>query len=506
MKGSSHISRPDALQGDAGIRLSTVKERQAPGMQAPSLPERPAQPPSPERARMRVRHFVRTPLLALALVEALALVTAPLLGHVAAGTADDVWVAPEVAFALFHLVALLSMGLYSRRQRARLSGILLRVGAAVALGSMLFVIASFLFPPVALPRSAFFWAMPIAFVLLGLMRYAFESFVDEDIFKRRVLVYGGGRRALSVTQLRRRHDRRGFQVLGYVPTPGDRVAVPSADLITPEGSLLQFCREFEVDEIVVAMDDRRQAFPVHDLLECRLSGISVCELVDFLESETGKVRLDVLNPSWIIFAPGFSRTPLRQFSERALDLAACVALLAITWPLMLLTALAIKLEEGLRAPVLYSQVRVGLEGRHFMVLKFRSMRVDAEHGGKPIWAKKGDPRVTRVGAFIRKTRLDELPQLLNVLRGDMSFVGPRPERPEFVSELEQRIPYYRERHSVKPGITGWAQLCYPYGASEQDAAEKLQYDLYYIKNHSLLFDLMILLQTAEVVLLGKGAR
>jgi exopolysaccharide biosynthesis polyprenyl glycosylphosphotransferase len=208
----------------------------------------------------------------------------------------------------------------------------------------------------------------------------------------------------------------------------------------------------------------------------------------------------------MIFSDGFRRDPLRLLSERAFDLLASAALLAITWPLMLLTMLAIKLEDGINAPVFYRQRRVGFEGCVFDVLKFRSMRLDAEPDGQPRWAQKGDERVTRVGSVIRKARIDELPQIINVLRGDMSFVGPRPERPEFVAELNEKIPYYRERHCVKPGITGWAQLCYPYGSSEHDAAEKLQYDLYYVKNRSLLFDLVILLQTAEVVIWGKGGR
>lgn len=457
---------------------------------------------------MRVRHFVRTPLLVLAAAETFALLLASplaaLLLRQPSAVADQI--VPELLFAAMILVALVAMGLYSRRQRARLTGILLRVLAAVTIGGAGVALVSFVFPAVAVPRNTFFVALTLAAVLLGLIRWAFESLVDEQVFKRRVMVYGAGRRAASLGELRRRHDRRGFQVMGYVASAGDRLLVQPDLVLELEGTLLEYCRENEIDEIVVAMDDRRRAFPVHELLECRLAGITVTELVDFLEAETGKVRLDVLNPSWIIFAPGFSRSPIRQFSERAFDLGACLVILALAWPLMLLTVLLIKLEEGLRAPVLYSQVRVGFEGRHFRVLKFRSMRVDAEQGGKAIWAVRGDTRVTRVGAFIRKTRLDELPQLFNVLRGDMSFVGPRPERPEFVDQLEQRIPYYRERHAVKPGITGWAQLCYPYGASEQDAAEKLQYDLYYVKNHSLIFDVMILLQTAEVVLWGKGAR
>jgi exopolysaccharide biosynthesis polyprenyl glycosylphosphotransferase len=207
----------------------------------------------------------------------------------------------------------------------------------------------------------------------------------------------------------------------------------------------------------------------------------------------------------MIFGQGFRRDPLRLFSSRMLDLVASIGVLTVAAPFMLLTYIAIKLEDGWQAPALYSQERVGLAGQRFSVIKFRSMRQNAELNGAQ-WAQHGDPRVTRVGAVIRKLRIDELPQIINVLRGHMSFVGPRPERPEFVEALSEKIPYYVQRHCVKPGITGWAQLCYPYGSSEQDALEKLQYDLYYIKNNSLLFDLAILVQTAEVVLMGKGAR
>ncbi|HJX21606.1 MAG TPA: TIGR03013 family XrtA/PEP-CTERM system glycosyltransferase, partial [Steroidobacteraceae bacterium] len=247
-------------------------------------------------------------------------------------------------------------------------------------------------------------------------------------------------------------------------------------------------------------------FPLRELLECRIAGIDVTELLTFLERETGRVHIDVLNPSWMIFGEGFRRDPLRLLSARLLDLLASLLTVVVSLPVLVLTALAIKLEDGWRAPVFYRQARVGLAGHSFDVLKFRSMRTDAERDGQAQWAQKADPRVTRVGAVIRKLRIDELPQILNVLRGHMSFVGPRPERPQFANELVGKIPYYVLRHCVKPGITGWAQLCYPYGSSEEDAFEKLQYDLYYIKNNSLLFDLAILVQTAEVVFMGKGAR
>ena len=464
--------------------------------------------PRAERRIARVfRPLLRTPLALLAVLELLVLAAVPALARWLLGEpyAAATWPASTTCAAA-GVIALCAMGLYSRRQRSRLEGVLLRVAAALLAAGAGIALLSYLLPPLALARPVFLLTGPLSFLLLALDRFLFERVVDEDVFRRRVLVYGAGRRAISVTQLRRRSDTRGFRVVGFVATEGDELLVPGERLVEPPGTLLPYCRRHDVDEIVVAMDDRRTAFPIHDLLECRLAGVTVTELVDFLESETGKVRLDVLNPSWIIFSAGFSRTPLRQLTGRLLDIVASAALLALAWPLMLLAMIAVKIEDGWRAPVFYSQVRVGLEGLHFEVLKFRSMRVDAEQVGAPMWATPGDPRMTRVGAVMRKLRIDELPQLLNVLLGDMRFVGPRPERPEFVRELEDRIPYYRERHTAKPGITGWAQLCYAYGASAEDAAEKLQYDLYHVKNHSLLFDLMILLQTVEVVLWGKGAR
>jgi sugar transferase (PEP-CTERM system associated) len=312
--------------------------------------------------------------------------------------------------------------------------------------------------------------------------------------------------AARIHQLRRRSDKRGFDVVGYMQAQIEDSAIPAEKIIPPAKPISELARILQIDEIVVAMDDRRQQFPLKELLDCRLAGVEITELATFLERETGKVYLETLVPSWMIFSSsGFRRDGFRRVSERAFDLAASLILLVLASPLMLLTMLAIKLEDGIRAPVFYGQLRVGFANRNFRVLKFRSMRTDAEKNGA-VWARANDDRVTRVGRVTRKMRLDELPQLLNVLSGLMSFVGPRPERPEFVQKLAGSIPYYAERHAVKPGITGWAQLCYPYGASEKDAIEKLQYDLYYVKNHGLLFDILILLQTVEVILLGKGAR
>ncbi len=267
----------------------------------------------------------------------------------------------------------------------------------------------------------------------------------------------------------------------------------------------------KVDEIVVAIDERRRnveargGMPLDELLECRLVGIEVCDVQAFIERECSMVDVDLLRPSWMVFSDGFVLNVWRSMTKRGFDVLASLILLLFTFPIMLVTAFLIWVEGRFKDPILYRQVRVGLGGEMFEVLKFRSMRVDAETPGSAVWADKDEPRSTKIGSFIRNSRIDELPQLFNVLWGDMSFVGPRPERPVFVKELEEQSPFYAQRHHVKPGITGWAQLCYPYGGSVEDAKQKLQYDLYYLKNHSILLDMIILLQTVEVVLVGEGA-
>lgn len=460
------------------------------------------------------RLYLKVPIALLALIEGALLFFAPYLaatlhfgseGAFQATPSGLLW-PTALLFAIYGVISLIAVGLYTMRQRTGRTGMALRVVAAVLNTVVLSAMTFYLFPSLQTDRATIGLTALVAIVSCVVTRLLFERVVDQDTFKRRVLVYGAGRRAASLLELRRRSDQRGFRLLGFMATEGDKVSPPADRLITRPPDLYAWANQHEVDEIVVAMDDRRRGFPMHEFLECRLAGIEILELASFLERETGKVRLDVLNPSWIIFGEGFRASLLQRALERGFDVIASLGLLLVSAPFMLAVIIAIWIEDGLRAPVLYRQRRVGRYGAEFDVLKFRSMSVDAEKAGQAVWAVKGDPRVTRVGAVIRKTRLDELPQLVNVLRGDMSFVGPRPERPEFVHQFEERIPYYRERHTVKPGITGWAQLCYPYGSSERDAIEKLQYDLYYVKNRSLLFDLVILIQTVEVVLWGKGAR
>jgi sugar transferase (PEP-CTERM system associated) len=319
-----------------------------------------------------------------------------------------------------------------------------------------------------------------------------------------VLVLGTGSRAASVDQLVKGKEAY-IKVVGYLPTQPTPDHVDSGRILPKPATLMEAVKRHRVNEIVIAVRDRRGGvLPVQELLECRLHGVAVTDLASFFERERCQLHLESLNMSWMIFGEGFRQGFTRETVKRFFDVATSGALIFVTLPVMLITALCIYLED--KGPVLYRQDRIGQGGRVFTIFKFRSMHNDAERDGRPRWAGANDDRTTRVGRVIRKLRIDELPQILNVLRGDMSFVGPRPERPFFVEQLASRIPYYSARHSIKPGITGWAQVRYPYGASLDDAVEKLQYDLYYVKNHTLFLDIMVLIETIQVVLWGKGAR
>lgn len=414
-------------------------------------------------------------------------------------------VGPKAAvFAAMAMLGLVSVGLYNRRLRDGITGILVRLALGLGLGAVALVVVFYVFPELRLGRGILGLVLPSAFTLLAITRILFLRLLSQQHIRRRVLVLGAGRRAYPLSMLRRRSDLIGFTIAGYVPAVGDELMVQPHLLLHRNGSLDELALQERIEQIVVAVDDRRQGLPMDELLRCRTRGVEVVDVLSFLEQETGQIKLDLLYPGWLTFSRGFQKGWWRSLAKRSFDVVVSLSMLLLTLPIMALTALIIIIESG--RPVLYRQQRVGEGGRVFSVYKFRSMRADAEKDGKARWAQVNDPRVTRVGAFIRKYRIDELPQIYNVLRGDMSFVGPRPERPEFVQGLQQKLPYYVERHQVKPGLTGWAQICYPYGASDTDAYEKLQYDLYYVKNHSLFLDLTILLQTAEVVLWGRGAR
>jgi sugar transferase (PEP-CTERM system associated) len=407
-------------------------------------------------------------------------------------------------FAAASVLALTAMGLYQSRQRLSVEGVIVRVIAALGLAAVGLAVLYFFIPAVEIGRGWWAISLAVSLLFLGGTRVAFSRVVDHDLLRRRIVVYGAGKRAGSLLQMRRRSDQRGFKIVAFLPAAGEAHLIDDERVDCTPGTVAEHALKHEADEIVIAMDERRRGFPIRDLLDCKFRGVDVVDVLSFIERESGKVKIDLMNPSWLIFSEGFTQRGSRQLTARLFDLAVSIMILLIAWPIMLLTALAILIDDG--RPILYRQTRVGMLGKPFELLKFRSMGKDAEAGGGARWAQRNDSRVTRVGGFLRKMRIDELPQLLNVIRGDMRFIGPRPERPQFVTELSEKIPYYHERHFVKPGLTGWAQLSYPYGSSEKDALEKLQFDLYYVKNQSLFFDLMILLQTVEVVLWGKGAR
>lgn len=345
-------------------------------------------------------------------------------------------------------------------------------------------------------------------LVLGLM-LAMRAFSNRGprsaVLSRRVLVLGTGSEADSVRMALGDPSLRGMNLVGFMPSGSEDTYRVPGDLVFQGRALLDLVDDENVNEIIVAVRERRGGvLPLRELLDCKMRGVKVFDLSSFYERARGQVRIDSLRASWLIYGEGFRQGVMRTVVKRFFDLLASGVLLVLALPVMLLTAIAIVLED--RGPVFYRQIRVGQNGRQFKVTKFRSMRTDAEKDGKPKWASANDDRTTRIGRLIRKLRIDELPQLFNVLIGDMSLVGPRPERPYFVDQLTAEIPFYAVRHCVKPGVTGWAQVRYQYGASIDDAVQKLQYDLYYVKNHTLLLDLVVLAETVRVVLTGEGAQ
>ncbi len=407
-------------------------------------------------------------------------------------------------FSITIWLSMISMGLYQRRLREGAAGIALRVVISHIFGAIALFCFYFIIPNISIDFKITFAALIISYISILMVRIAFLRLVGTEVFKSRVMVLGTGEKAGGITHLKRWIDTVGYTLVGFINVGNSEPKIDIDRIIDSKGkTLAQLVREYCVDEIVIAFDDRRRRMPMDDLLDCKMLGVRVVDLITFYERETYKLKLDVMDRSWLIFSDGFQQGVYARWIKRILDIIVSGSILLITMPIMVITAIAIKLES--HGGVFYSQKRVGFAGKLYSVHKFRSMVANAEKNGAQ-WATKNDSRVTKVGGFIRLTRIDELPQLWNVLKGDMSFVGPRPERPEFVDQFCERIEYYAERHRVKPGITGWAQVCYPYGASESDAFEKLQYDLYYAKNSSLFLDLMIILQTVEVIVWQKGAR
>jgi len=456
-------------------------------------------------------HYVSLPLVLLMLVEAVLHVGAVYL----AGTlrfldihlGDYGWLLPRaLLYSLVMLGVMTAFGLYGSALQKNDREYQVRFLASYPAGALVMVIIFYVIPASFLGRGIMALSFLFSLILTVLARVVFFGIVGGETLKRRVLVLGSGSRAAEVEGLLSRlGSRAGFHLVGFVLCGDEQPGRNKSKLLGDCNALRSLVAQHRIDEIVVGVRDRRNGhFPMSKLLECKLEGTGIVDLPTFFERETGYVQLNSLSASWMVFSEGFSKTGLQKFLKSSFDICVCGAMLVATLPIMLGAALAIWLETG--RPILYRQKRVGESGQVFEILKFRSMRTDAEKDGVARWAKKNDDRVTRVGKLLRLTRVDELPQLINVMRGDMSFVGPRPERPPFVHDLSRKVPFYASRHSVKPGITGWAQVRYPYGASVDDAVQKLQFDLYYVKNRSLFLDLVILFQTAQVVLFGRGAR
>lgn len=415
-------------------------------------------------------------------------------------------------FTFFIVITSLSVGLYESKLRETFRGIIRRIFVSVGIAYFCIEIVSAVFGealqvhPYFLPGSA-----GISIVTLVVFRYFTTRLGLLGLGRTRTLILGAGERASIIEKrMRRDVDRIGFELVGFIPVPGDNreegIKAEKIIHIRLEQNLRQFIFDNDIEEVVIACDQRRGTLPLDALFECKLRGIEVTDLLDFMERETGQIVVNLMYPSWVIYSNGFSnQNYLRDSLDYCFNAFLALSVLLLTWPFMLLTALLIFLDDGYQTgtSVFYKQERVGLNGRLFNILKFRSMRPDAEIDGAK-WASKNDDRVTKIGHFIRKYRIDELPQLFNVFKGEMAFIGPRPERPQFVEQLVREIPYYNQRHNVKPGLAGWAQLNYPYGSSVADSMEKLKFDLYYVKHQSLLLDLLILIRTTEIVLFGRG--
>ncbi|GEO00718.1 sugar transferase [Novosphingobium sediminis] len=419
-----------------------------------------------------------------------------------AGVMGDRWL-PLLTFAVLVQTAMIAVGVYGSDALRSMRYATARLLVAISLGIIALSVVYFVVPGHTLWRSNLFYAMFIAMALLVFIRVLLGGLLGTAVFRRRLLVLGAGERAERLRQLGDRLEA-GFVIVGFVGMSDSAPVIKEAINRNAIHNLTRYVENLGVSEVVLALEERRNALPLKDLLRIKTTGVHVNDFSSFLERETGRVDLDTVNPSWLIFSDGFSSgRMISSAMKRVFDICASLTLLLLTAPVIALFAILVKLDS--RGPAFFSQTRVGLYGQNFNLIKLRSMRTDAEAAGAQ-WAAKNDPRVTRIGRLIRKLRIDELPQAWTVLKGEMSFVGPRPERPEFVSDLEEKLPYYAERHMVKPGITGWAQINYPYGASIEDSRHKLEYDLYYAKNYSPFLDLLILLQTLRVVLWNEGAR
>jgi len=456
------------------------------------------------------KHYIPHAVLLLGLFDFLLLVTAAELGWrlraeqigLNLGAAfERQW--QLTGFAAIMLTVMISVGVYGSEALRSLRYAGARLLVAISLGTIAISFIDWSMRGGHFWRSTLAYAMAASVVFLLTNRLIVGGILGAHAFRRRVLVLGAGNRADRLRQLGDRPEA-GFAIVGYIGMSDSKPVIDEAINRSAIHNLKRFVENLGVSEVVLALEERRNSLPLSDLLRIKTAGVHVNDFSSFIERETGRVDLDTVNPSWLIFSDGFSSgRAVSSVAKRLFDIAASLLLLVLTLPVIVLFALLVKLDS--RGPAFFRQTRVGLYGQPFDLVKLRSMRTDAEAAGAQ-WASKNDPRVTRVGRLIRKLRIDELPQAWSVLKGEMSFVGPRPERPEFVEDLEDKLPYFAERHMVKPGITGWAQINYPYGASIEDSRHKLEYDLYYAKNYTPFLDLLIILQTLRVVLWHDGAR
>jgi sugar transferase (PEP-CTERM system associated) len=413
---------------------------------------------------------------------------------------------PAFVFAILMILLLGALGVYRRDRKIGLGVYANRLFVAMLIAVPIAYLSADVIPGGrAFQDTARDWVL-LAFAGLVLVRQLLTGPVLKYFLPHRILVLGTGTEARLVEASITAANPPGVQLVGYYSLEKvEENVVPPNRIVARNGSLDETVRNLGIDEIIVAVRQQRGGvLPLRGLLECRLSGVRITDLARFYERVHGQIPIDSLKASWLIYGNGFRQNWLRTTIKRAFDIVVSLGLLVATLPIMIVAAVIIAFESG--RPIIYRQERVGLRGKTFHVLKFRSMRQDAESDGKAAWAAVGDARVTRFGRFMRRSRIDELPQLINVLRGEMSFVGPRPERPVFVAMLTEQIRFYAVRQSVKPGITGWAQVRYSYGADVEQSIKKLEYDLYYVKNHTLFLDVLILLETARVVLFGEGAR
>jgi sugar transferase (PEP-CTERM system associated) len=414
--------------------------------------------------------------------------------------------APAFVYAFLIVLFNIGFGVYRRKEKLARSSYFTRVCIASAFGTLLaYVIADWL-PGGEMFRQNVGAAALLAILGQIMLRHTVMLPLVDALLPHRLLVLGTGAQAKQV-EASLAEGNVGVKLVGFFALDGgnEEVEVAPKRIIGRRETLEHAVKHHGVDEIVVAVRQQRGGvLPLRDLLACRLNGVKVTDLAGFFERVHGHVPLDMSRASWFIYGDGYRQNWLRRSIKRSFDVVVVAILVIAALPVIMFTALLIALESP--GTVIYRQKRVGRGGKTFTLLKFRSMAMDAEKDGKAAWAAVNDARITRIGRFIRRTRIDELPQLINVLRGEMSLVGPRPERPEFVTMLSEQIPFYAVRHSVKPGITGWAQVRHCYVATVDDTVKKLEYDIYYVKNNSLLLDLLILLETVRVVLLGEGAR